>query len=78
MTLENGVAIVTGGGRNIGEAVAHRFAKAGVNVAVVDLRIDAANAVASAINVRRPDSALAIAADVSSKRWLTVGVRSTS
>jgi len=66
MALENGVAIVTGGGRNIGEAVAHRFANAGVNVAVVDLRIDAANAVASAINVRRSGSALAIAADVSS------------
>ena len=65
MRLENRVGIVTGAGRNIGEAVAHSFANEGARVAVVDIREEPAKAVAEAINKARPGSALAIAADMS-------------
>lgn len=66
MRLENQVAIVTGAGRNIGEAVAHSFADEGARVAVVDLRPDAARTVADAINAAHPGCAAAVSADVSS------------
>jgi len=66
MRLENRVGIVTGAGRNIGEAVAHSFADEGARVAVVDIREEPAKAVAEAINKAHPGCALAIAADMSS------------
>src|SRR5579883_3624083 len=62
--LENRVSIVTGAGRNIGEAIAHAFADEGARVAVVDLDGRAAEAVASAINQQHPGQALAVTADV--------------
>ena len=67
MRLENRVAIVTGAGRNIGEAIAIAFAGEGAKVAVVDVRREAADAVAAAINKTQPGAALAVAADVSSE-----------
>lgn len=66
MRLENRVGIVTGAGRNIGEAVAHSFANEGARVAVVDIREEPAKAVAEAINKAHPGCALAIAGDMSS------------
>ena len=49
MRLENKVAIVTGAGAGIGEAIARRFAAEGARVLVADIRHDPAAAVASAI-----------------------------
>ena len=66
MKLENRVAIITGGGRNIGEAVGHAFVAEGARVALVDVRVEAAQTVADAINAVTPGSAIAVAADVSS------------
>jgi NAD(P)-dependent dehydrogenase (short-subunit alcohol dehydrogenase family) len=63
--LENRVAIVTGAGRNIGEAIAHAFVAEGARVAVVDLDGQAAEQVAAAINREQPGQALAVACDVS-------------
>jgi NAD(P)-dependent dehydrogenase (short-subunit alcohol dehydrogenase family) len=65
MKLENRVAIVTGAGRNIGEAISHVYADEGARVAVVDLDPRTANAVAEAINKAHPDHAVALVADVS-------------
>ncbi len=64
--LDGKAAIVTGAGRNIGEAVAHALAREGARVAVVDLDESLATGVAQAINSQHPDAALPIVADVSS------------
>ncbi len=77
MRLENRVAIVTGAGRNIGEAVAHAFVAEGASVAVVDIRLEAAQAVADAISSANPGRALAVAADVSSSEDVQRMVSST-
>jgi NAD(P)-dependent dehydrogenase (short-subunit alcohol dehydrogenase family) len=66
MRLENKNAIVTGGAGGIGRATALAFAAEGAKVAVVDLRADAAEAVAEEIRAAG-GTAVAIAADVSSE-----------
>ena len=63
MKLENKVAIVTGAGRNIGESIAHTLSDEGAGVAVVDLELDRAEAVAKAIT-DKGGKAIAIAANV--------------
>jgi 3-oxoacyl-[acyl-carrier protein] reductase len=62
--------LVTGGGSGIGEATARMFAERGGRVAVVDLRAEAADAVAAGI----PGS-LAVAADVSDEESVRRAVR---
>jgi NAD(P)-dependent dehydrogenase (short-subunit alcohol dehydrogenase family) len=47
--LRERVALVTGGGRGLGEAICMTLAEAGVRVAVADIRADAAGRVAGAI-----------------------------
>lgn len=64
MRLENKVALVTGGGAGIGEAIARRFAVEGARVLVADIDARAASAVAAAI-VASGGVAEALAADVS-------------
>ena len=66
MRLENRVGIVTGAGRNIGEAISHAFAREGARVAIVDLDDALGQKVADAINRERPGAAMSAVADVSS------------
>jgi 2-dehydro-3-deoxy-L-rhamnonate dehydrogenase (NAD+) len=47
--LDNQVAVVTGGGQGIGEAICRRLAAAGAKVGVFDMSVDNANRVADAI-----------------------------
>jgi NAD(P)-dependent dehydrogenase (short-subunit alcohol dehydrogenase family) len=49
MKIEGSSAIVTGGASGLGEAVARELARLGAKVAVVDMKADAANRVASEI-----------------------------
>jgi 2-keto-3-deoxy-L-fuconate dehydrogenase len=47
--LTGRLAIITGGASGIGRAIAERFAQAGARIAVLDLRADAAEAVAASL-----------------------------
>jgi NAD(P)-dependent dehydrogenase (short-subunit alcohol dehydrogenase family) len=59
------VAIVTGGGSGIGDALAGRLAQAGARVVVVDLDAAAAEETVVRILAEHPDSAVAAGADAS-------------
>ena len=77
MRLEGKVAIVTGAGRNIGEAVGHLFADEGAKVALIDVRLDAVEKVANAINENHSGAAIALQCDVSSSPEVQSMVLST-
>uniref|UniRef100_F6WLN5 Uncharacterized protein mgc147226 n=1 Tax=Xenopus tropicalis TaxID=8364 RepID=F6WLN5_XENTR len=64
MRLDGRVAYVTGGGQGIGRAFAHALGEAGAKVAVVDLMLEKAEAVAFELQVKGIKS-VAIAADIS-------------
>ncbi len=71
MKLRNKTAVVTGGARGIGRAIAEAYAAEGANVVVADLRIAEAEAAASAIGPR----ARAIALDVAKPASIEAMVR---
>ena len=64
-SLAGKIAFVTGAGSGIGRAIAERFRAEGAVVAVADIDIDSARAVAEELGAR--DDALAIHADVSNE-----------
>ncbi|KAL2299955.1 hypothetical protein Nmel_012811, partial [Mimus melanotis] len=64
LRLDGRVAYVTGGGQGIGRAFAHALGEAGAKVAVVDVVLAKAEAVASELSLKGIKS-LALAADVS-------------
>jgi 3-oxoacyl-[acyl-carrier protein] reductase len=73
MRLKDKIAIVTGAGSGMGEAIAHTYAREGARVAVLDVNEQAANRVASAIGA----AALAVACDVTSKADIVRAVEMT-
>ena len=60
MSLDGRIAVVTGGGSGIGEAICHRLAADGARVAALDVRLDAARQTIAEIG-----AGLALHADVS-------------
>ncbi len=76
MSLDNDVALITGGGRGIGRAIALRFAKAGAKVAVVARSHDEINAVAAEVTAAG-GHALAIPCDVCDAGAVADAVRQT-
>jgi 3-oxoacyl-[acyl-carrier protein] reductase len=73
MRLKNKVALITGGGQGFGQGIAETFAREGAKVAVVDLDLDKARAVAKGIG----RNAFAIKADVSKGRDVERMVQAT-
>lgn len=65
MFLKDKVALITGSGRGIGRDIALRFAKEGANIAICDVDLEAAEAVAGEVSAMGRE-ALALKADVTS------------
>ena len=61
MRLQDKVAVVTGAGQGIGEAIALRYGQEGAVVVVNDVNVDAANDTANAINEARSQAIVTIA-----------------
>ena len=66
ISLQDKVAIVTGGAVGIGQGIAERLHEAGANVIIADMNQQNADAEAGKLNSLRADSALAVLTDVSS------------
>lgn len=71
MKLENKIAVVTGGARGIGRAIAERYVAEGAKVAVADLLGDEASALATSLG----DAAMAVPLDVTSMESIDAMVK---
>ena len=74
MNLANKIALVTGAASGIGLTIAKRYANAGAKVAIADLKLEAAEAAADAINAEHPGAAMAVAMDVTDEDQVNAGV----
>jgi NAD(P)-dependent dehydrogenase (short-subunit alcohol dehydrogenase family) len=70
--LDGKVALITGAGSGIGEAIARLFAQQGARVSVVDLQADAAERVSTDI-VERGGTAIALTLDVTDEVQVRAG-----
>ncbi|WP_260927587.1 glucose 1-dehydrogenase [Novosphingobium sp. 9] len=78
MELQGKVALITGAASGFGEAMAHRFAALGTKVAIVDLNLEKAQAVADAITAEAGEgTAIALRADVSKRADIEAVVATT-
>jgi NAD(P)-dependent dehydrogenase (short-subunit alcohol dehydrogenase family) len=73
-TIENKVAIVTGGGGGIGSAVVRRFAREGAKIIIADIDGESAQAVGAGLSAQRVD-AVPIVTDVTKKQSVDDMVR---
>lgn len=73
MSLQGKTAIVTGAAQGIGAAIVHKLADEGARVAVIDLNLDAAQAVVDKIGAA--DTHLALAANVGKSEEVIAAIR---
>jgi 3-hydroxybutyrate dehydrogenase len=74
MKLKDKVAIVTGAASGIGLAIAKLYVGDGANVAIADLKKDAADAVAADLTKIGPGMAIGVVMDVTSEEQVNAGV----
>lgn len=67
MELSGKTTVVTGAGNGIGKALAERFHREGAKVVVADRDDAGVNSVVTSLNAQRPNSALAVVADLSTE-----------
>ena len=67
MELSGKTTVVTGAGNGIGKALAARFHREGAKVVVADRDDAGVNSVVTSLNAQRPNSALAVVADLSTE-----------
>jgi NAD(P)-dependent dehydrogenase (short-subunit alcohol dehydrogenase family) len=77
MSLDNRVAIVTGGGGGIGGAIARHFARQGAKIAVADIHPESAKLRTAEIT-GQGGNAFTVVVDVTNKKSVQEMVRSTS
>lgn len=75
--LDGRTALVTGGARGIGEAIARAFVREGAAVAILDRRLDAAKATADTLAAKGA-KVVAVAADVSDESAVKSAVESAT
>lgn len=68
MKLQGKSAIVTGAAGGIGEGIARRFVENGANVAIADIRLDAAEATAAQLSAIGPGTARGFQMDVTDEK----------
>ena len=73
--LRDKVAIITGGSRGIGAAIAHAFAAEGARVVVASRKVDGVKTVASAINDAHPGRGFARACHTGRPEQISALVR---
>lgn len=64
MELKDKVAIVTGGGQGLGEAIVKRLVNEGCKVTIADVNLQGAERVADEINGKKSNAAIAVCVDV--------------
>jgi 3-hydroxybutyrate dehydrogenase len=74
MSLTHKIAVVTGAASGIGKAIATRFVASGANVAIADVKLDAAQAVAHELSAKGPGKAMALVMDVTDEEAVNNGI----
>lgn len=77
LTLNGKIALITGAAGGIGEACARRLHEAGARVIITDLNAEGSQKVATSLNDIRPESAHAIALDVSKSDEANTAIHET-
>jgi sorbitol-6-phosphate 2-dehydrogenase len=76
-TLKHKVALVTGGAQGLGEAICHRLAREGAHIAVADLNLAGAEAIAAAVPEQTGQRAIAVQVDVTDEAQVHAMVQRT-
>ena len=76
-TLEDKIALVTGGAQGLGEAICHRLALEGAHVVVADLNIDGAQQVAADITAQTGRRSLAVKVNITDEADVAAAVQRT-
>ena len=74
-TLEDKIALVTGGAQGLGEAICHRLAAEGAHVVVADLNIEGAQQVAADITANTDRRALAVKVNITHEADVEAAVK---